>query len=90
MTDATAPSTSAPASAPVEVGPTPGDREIAFDLVLEVPGRDAMAAYARVVADPASPDYRRFLRADEIGADSGFPTPTSSGSRPGRRRTASS
>ena len=37
-----------------------------------VPGRDAMAAYAVSVGDPASPDYRRFLRADEIGARFGL------------------
>ncbi len=70
--DMTAPSASTPASAPVEVGPTAGDRQIAFELALEVPGRDAMADYARSVADPASPDYRRFLRADEIGARFGL------------------
>ena len=72
----TQPATTAPSAstrALVEVGPTPGDREIAFDLVLDVPGRDAMAAYALDVADPASPDYRRFLRADEIGARFGLP-----------------
>ena len=56
-----------------DAGPVPADREIAFDLVLEVPGRAALAAYARSVGDPASPDYRRFLRADEIGARFGLP-----------------
>ena len=45
---------------------------IAFDLVLQVPGRAALAAYARSVGDPASPDYRHFLRADEIGARFGL------------------
>ncbi len=45
---------------------------IAFDLVLQVPGRAALAAYARSVGDPTSPDYRHFLRADEIGARFGL------------------
>ena len=56
----------------VDVGPTPGDRAIDFELVLGFPGRDAMLAYAQSVADPASPDYRRFLTADEIGARFGL------------------
>ncbi len=56
----------------IALGPTPGDREIAFDLVLDVPGRAALAAYAGSVGDPASPDYRRFLPADEIGARFGL------------------
>jgi kumamolisin len=56
----------------VVLGPTPGDREIAFDLVLEMPRRAALDAYAQAVGDPASPDYRRFLRADEIGARFGL------------------
>jgi kumamolisin len=56
----------------VEVGPTPGDRDVAFELVLEFPGRDAMQAYALAVADRSSPDYRHFLSADEIGARFGL------------------
>ena len=61
----------APAASPaplVEVGPTPGDRDIDFELVLDLPGREAMQAYALSVGDPSSPDYRRFLTAEEIGA----------------------
>ena len=64
-----------PSAAPtplVEVGPTPGDRDIAFDLVLEFPGREAMQAYALAVGDRASPEYRHFLSADEIGARFGL------------------
>jgi kumamolisin len=56
----------------VEVGPTPGDRDIRFELVLAFPGREAMQAYALSVGDPSSPDYRRFLTADEIGARFGL------------------
>jgi subtilase family serine protease len=51
----------------VEVGPTPADREVAFELILAFPGRAAMNAYALAVADPASPEYRRFLDAGEVG-----------------------
>jgi kumamolisin len=51
----------------VDAGPTPGRQAIDFELELAVPGRDAMQAYALGVTDPASPDYRRFLTADEIG-----------------------
>jgi kumamolisin len=64
-----------PGAAPtplVEVGPTPADRDIAFELVLEVPGREAMQAYALAVGDRSSPDYRHFLSADEIGARFGL------------------
>ncbi len=57
-----------PAATPfTEVGATPADREVTLDLVLAYPGREAMQAYALSVGDPASPDYRRFLTADEIG-----------------------
>ena len=65
----------APSAAPtplVEVGPTPADRDIAFELVLEFPGREAMQAYALAVGDRSSPDYRHFLTADEIGARFGL------------------
>ena len=62
-----APAAGASATPFVEVGRTPADREVAFELVLAFPGREAMAAYALAVADPASPDYRRFLDADAIG-----------------------
>ena len=62
------PAAGASATPFVEVGGTPADREVAFELVLAFPGREAMAAYALAVADPASADYRRFLDADEIGA----------------------
>lgn len=68
------PAGSSPAPTPlVEVGPTPADRDIAFELVLEFPGREAMQAYAVAVGDRSSPDYRRFLSADEIGAKFGLP-----------------
>jgi kumamolisin len=65
-----APSTSPPPL--VEVGPTPADREIAFELVLAFPGREAMEAYALSVGDPASDHYRHFLTAEEIGARFGL------------------
>lgn len=55
-----------------DAGPTAGGRDVTFDLVLAFPGRDAMQAYARSVADPASPDYRRFLSAAQIGARFGL------------------
>jgi kumamolisin len=61
------PTAGASATPFVEVGPTPADREVAFELVLAFPGREAMAAYALSVADPGSADYRRFLDAEEIG-----------------------
>ena len=67
--------TPSPSAAPtplVEVGPTPADRDIAFELVLEFPGREAMQAYALAVGDRSSPDYRHFLTADEIGARFGL------------------
>ena len=60
------------ASGLTDVGPTPGDRVIDFEFVLDVPGRDAMLAYARSVGDPSSPDYGRFLSAAEIGARFGL------------------
>jgi subtilase family serine protease len=56
----------------IDAGPTPGDREIRFELVLEYPGRDELQAYALSVGDPASADYRRFLGPDEIGARFGL------------------
>jgi kumamolisin len=56
----------------VEFGPTPADRDVAFELVLEYPGREAMQDYALAVGDRASPDYRHFLSADEIGARFGL------------------
>lgn len=64
-----------PGAAPtplVEVGPTPADRDISFELVLEFPGREAMQAYARAVGDRSSPNYRHFLSADEIGSRFGL------------------
>jgi hypothetical protein len=51
----------------VDAGPTPRRQAIDFELELAFPGREAMEAYALGVTDPASPDYRRFLTADEIG-----------------------
>jgi len=51
----------------VDAGPTPRRQAIDFELELAFPGREAMQAYALGVTDPASPDYRRFLTADEIG-----------------------
>lgn len=65
-----------PTAAPtalLDAGPTAGGRAITFDLVLAFPGREAMQAYARSVADPSSPHYRRFLSAAEIGARFGLP-----------------
>ncbi len=65
----------APSAGPtplVDAGPTPAEREIAFELVLEFPGREAMADYAIAVGDRSSPDYRLFLSADEIGARFGL------------------
>jgi kumamolisin len=59
-------------SALVEMGPTPPDRDIPFELVLAFPGDAAMQAYAQSVSDPRSPDYRRFLTAAEIGARFGL------------------
>jgi hypothetical protein len=38
----------------VEIGPTPADRDIRFELVLAFPGREAMQHYALSVGDPAS------------------------------------
>ena len=81
--DTTPPTSDATVSAPsaassvgptplVEVGPTPADRDIRFELVLAFPGREAMQRYALSVGDPASPDYRTFLTADEIGARFGL------------------
>jgi kumamolisin len=57
----------------IDIGPTPGDRPIDFELILDVPGREALLAYAGSVGDPSSPDYGRFLSADEIGARFGLP-----------------
>jgi subtilase family serine protease len=65
--DATRDAASPAPSEFVEVGPTPRRRTIRFELELAFPGRDAMQAYALAVGDPSSPDYRRFLTADEIG-----------------------
>ena len=61
--------TTAPMS---EVGPTPADREISFELILAFPGRAAMGAYASSVGDPSSGEYRHFLSAEEIGARFGI------------------
>ena len=57
----------------MDVGPTPPDRQIDFELVLDLPGRAAMEAYASSVSDPSSPTYRRFLTAHEIGVRFGLP-----------------
>jgi kumamolisin len=68
-------SSSGPSSAPiafVDVGPTPEHQVIDIELELAFPGREAMEAYALGVTDAASPDYRRFLTADEIGARFGL------------------
>ncbi len=62
----------APLPSFVDVGPTPVDRAIAFELVLAFPGHEQMGAYARSVADPSSADYRRFLNAEEIGSRFGL------------------
>ena len=57
-----------PSASPfIEVGATPAAREVTLEFVLAYPGREAMQAYALSVGDPASPDYRNFLTADEIG-----------------------
>ena len=65
--DGPGPPGATPAPAEVEIGPTPGDREIAFSLVLAYPGAEKLHDYSRSVGDPTSPDFRRFLTADEIG-----------------------
>ena len=63
---------SAQPSALVDVGPTPADRNIAFEFVLAFPGDAAMQAYALSVGDPSSANYRHFLTAAEIGARFGL------------------
>lgn len=70
--DQGAPISSATPTPLVDVGPTAADRDIAFELVLEFPGREAMQAYARSIGDPSSDHYRRFLTADQIGARFGL------------------
>jgi len=57
----------------VDVGPTPGDRHVVFELVLAFPGREAMQAYALSVGDRTSEHYRKFLTADQIGQRFGLP-----------------
>ncbi len=59
----------------IDVGPTSGDHPVDFTLVLEVPGRAAMFAYAGSVGDPTSPDFRRFLSASEMGTRFGLADP---------------
>ncbi len=54
-------------AADVDLGPTPGDREINFSLVFAYPDAEGLNAFARSVGDPSSPNYRKFLTADEIG-----------------------
>ena len=66
---------SAAPTALLDVGPTPADRDVTFELVLAVPGHALMQAYAASVGDPRSPDYRHFLTADEIGARFGLSDP---------------
>jgi kumamolisin len=64
-----------PTAAPtplVDAGPTAADREITFEFVLAFPGREAMEAYATSVGDASSPNYRRFLTAEQIGARFGL------------------
>ena len=62
------PVAAAPSATPyTEVGATPEDRDIRFELVLAYPGREAMQAYALAVADPTSADFRHYLSAAEIG-----------------------
>lgn len=63
------PDPAGPTGTPVEVdiGPTPGDREISFSLVLAYPDAEGLEEFAKSVGDPSSPDFRRFLTADEIG-----------------------
>jgi subtilase family serine protease len=58
-------STAAPAE--LDIGPTPGDRQINFSLVFAYPDAEGLTAFARSVGDPSSPDFRRFLTAEEIG-----------------------
>lgn len=50
-----------------DAGPTPADRVVSFNLILAFPGTDALHDYTAAIADPASADFGRFLRADEIG-----------------------
>jgi len=63
---------SAQPSALVDIGPTPADRDIAFEFVLAFPGEAAMQDYALSVGDPSSANYRHFLTAAEIGARFGL------------------
>lgn len=61
--------------APVRLGPADPTEQVAFDLVLAARDPEGSARLAKDLYDPASPDYRHFLTAAEIGQRFG-PTDT--------------
>jgi kumamolisin len=54
-------------SAPASLGPAAPTERVDFDLVLAERDPDAAARFRAGLYDPASPDYRSFLTAPEIG-----------------------
>lgn len=52
---------------PLNLGPASPTDQVAFDLVLASRDPGASARLAQDVNDPSSPDYRRFLTAEQIG-----------------------
>ena len=56
-----------------ELGPTPGNEDVRFAVVLVQPGSEALREFLAGTRQPGSPDYRRRLTPAEFGARFGLP-----------------
>ena len=65
----------APSAGRTPAGATAADEMITFDVVLQVPGRQQLAAFLAGLHDPSSADYRRYLSVGDLGQRFGLPGP---------------
>src|SRR4051794_20619288 len=57
---------------PVDLGPTPADEAIAFNVSLRLPGEADMTAYIAGLTQPGSPTFEKYLTPDQFGARFGL------------------
>ncbi len=60
-------------AADADLGPTPAGNPVTITVSLRLPGQADLTSYLRAMADPSSPDYRRYLSPTEFGARFGLP-----------------
>ncbi|HEY5489386.1 MAG TPA: S53 family peptidase [Candidatus Limnocylindrales bacterium] len=68
-----APAVADPSAAPVDLGPTRSDEQVAFNVSLRLPGQADLDSYLAGLSQPGSASYRQFLSAAQFGARFGLP-----------------